>query len=68
LAVGNYEEGWSQIDGKEQAMTADGGSRIERNGRRFGKLQKETNGGLVSFWVAFKTRTKRRIEGQQVRM
>jgi hypothetical protein len=27
----NYEEGWSRIDGKEQAMATDGGSRIERN-------------------------------------
>jgi len=26
LAAGNYEEGWSQIDGEEQAMAADGGS------------------------------------------
>jgi len=56
LAVRNYEEGWSRIDGEEQAMAADGGSRIERNGRIFGKLQEEANGSLVNFWVALKTR------------
>ncbi len=61
MAVGNYEEGWSRIDGKEQAMAANGGSRIERSGRRFGRLQEEANESLVSFWVALKTRTKRRI-------
>jgi hypothetical protein len=49
LATENYEEGWSRIDGEEQAMAADGGSRIERSGRRFGRLQEETNGSLVSF-------------------
>jgi hypothetical protein len=38
LATGNYEEGWSRIDGEEQAMAADGGSRIERSGKRFGRL------------------------------
>jgi hypothetical protein len=52
LAVGNYEEGWSRIDGEEQAMAANGGSRIERSVRRFGRLQEEANGSLVSFWVA----------------
>jgi hypothetical protein len=31
LVARNYEEGWSRIDGKEQAMATDGGSRIERN-------------------------------------
>jgi hypothetical protein len=60
LAVGNYEEGWSQIDGEEQVMAANGGSRIERSGRRFRRLQEEANGSLVNFWVALKTR-KRRI-------
>jgi hypothetical protein len=54
LAAGNYEEGWSRIDGEEQAMAADGGSRIERSGRRFRGLQEEANGSLVSFWVALK--------------
>jgi hypothetical protein len=49
-------------------MAADGGSRIERGGKRFGRFQEEANGSLVSFWVAFKTRTRRRIGGQQVRM
>jgi len=48
LAAGNYEEGWSRIDGEEQAMAADGGSQIERSGRRFGRLQEEANGSLVS--------------------
>jgi len=38
LAVGNYEEGLSQIDGEEQVIAADGGSWIERSGRRFEKL------------------------------
>jgi hypothetical protein len=60
LAAGNYEEGWSRIDGEEQAMAANGGSRIERSVRRFGRLQEEANGSLVSFWVALNTR-KRRI-------
>jgi len=26
LAARNYEEGWSRIDGEEQAMAANGGS------------------------------------------
>ncbi len=60
LAARNYEEGWSRIDGEEQAMAADDGSRIERSGRRFGRFQEEVNGSLVNFWVALKTR-KRRI-------
>ncbi len=59
--AGNYEEGWSRIGGKEQAMATDGGNRIERSGKRFGRFQEEANGSLVSFWVALKTRTKRRI-------
>jgi len=63
LAAGNYEEGWSRIDGEEQAMAADGGSRIEWSGRRFGRLQEEANGSLVSFWVALKTRRRRIIGG-----
>jgi len=50
LAAGNYEEGWSQIDGEEQAMATDGGSWMERSGRRFGKLQEEANRSLMSFW------------------
>ncbi len=50
LAAGNYEEGWSRIDGEEQAMAADGGSWMERNGRRFGRLQEEANGSLMGFW------------------
>jgi len=37
-------------------MVADDGSQIERNGKRFGRLQEEANGSLVSFWVALKTR------------
>jgi hypothetical protein len=61
LAARNYEEGWSRIDGEEQAMAADGGSRIERSGRRFGRFQEEVNGSLVNFWVALKMRRKRRI-------
>ncbi len=52
--AGNYEEGWSRIDGKEQAMAADSGSRIEWSGRRFGRLQEEANESLVNFWVALK--------------
>jgi hypothetical protein len=68
LAVGNYEEGWSRIDGKEQAMAADGGSRIERSGRRFGRLQEEANGSLVSFWVALKRGGRGGFGEQQVRM
>jgi hypothetical protein len=59
--AGNYEEGWSRIDGKEQAMAADGGSWIEQSGRRFGRLQEEANGSLVSFWVALNMKRKRRI-------
>jgi hypothetical protein len=47
----------------EQAMAADGGSRIERSGRRFGRLQEEANGSVVSFWVALKTRRRRIIGG-----
>jgi hypothetical protein len=47
LAAGNYEEGWSRIDGKEQAMAADGGSRIERSGRRLGEIWKEEEAILV---------------------
>jgi len=50
LAAGSYEEGWSRIDEKEQAMAADGGSRIERSGWRFGRLRKEANGCVGSFW------------------
>jgi len=49
LAAGNYEEVWSRIDGNEQAMAADGGSWMERSGRRFGRLQKEANESLLSF-------------------
>jgi hypothetical protein len=48
-AAENYEEGWSRIDGKEQVMAADGGSQIERSGRRFGRIQEEANGSLMSF-------------------
>ncbi len=44
-------------------MAADGGSQIEWSGRRFGRLQEEVNGSLVSFWVALKTR-RRRIMGR----
>jgi len=50
LAAGNYEEGWSRIDGEEQAMAANGGSWIEQSGKRFERLQEEANGSLVSFW------------------
>jgi len=46
LAVGNYEEGWSQIDGEEQAMATNGGSRIEWSGRRFGRQKRR------SLWIA----------------
>jgi len=49
LAAGNYEEGWSQIDGEE--MAANGGSWMERSGRRFGRLKEEANESLMSFWV-----------------
>jgi len=38
LAARNYEEGWSRIDGEEQAMAANGGSWMERSGRRFERL------------------------------
>jgi hypothetical protein len=31
-------------------MAADGGSWMERSGRRFRKLQEEANGSLMSFW------------------
>jgi hypothetical protein len=61
LAAGNYEEGWSQIDGEEQAMAADGGSWMERSGRRFRRLQEEANGSLMSFWGSLITRRRRRI-------
>jgi hypothetical protein len=61
LAAGNYEEGWSRINGKEQAMAVNGGSRIERSGRKFGRLQEEANESLVSFWVALKTRRREMI-------
>jgi len=50
LATGNYEEGWSRVDGEEQAMVADGGSWMEWSGRRFGRLQEEANESLMSFW------------------
>jgi len=49
LAAGNYEEGWSRIDGEEQAMAANDGSWMERSGRRFERLQEEANGSLRSF-------------------
>jgi hypothetical protein len=39
LAAGNYEKGWSRIDEEEQAMAANGGSRIEWSGKRFGRLR-----------------------------
>jgi hypothetical protein len=52
LAAGNYEKGWSRIDEDEQAMVADSGSRIERNGKRFGRLLEEANGSLVSHFEA----------------
>jgi len=33
-------------------MAANGGSQIERSGRRFGRFQKEANGSLVVFgWL-----------------
>jgi len=56
LAVGNYEEGWSRIDGEEQAMAADGGSWMEWSGMRFGRLQEEANGSLRSVWGSLITR------------
>ncbi len=68
MATGNYEEGWSRIDGEEQAMAADGGSRIKQSGRRFERLQEEANGSLVSFWVALKQGARGGFWGQQVRM
>jgi hypothetical protein len=68
LAARNYEEGWSGIDGEEQAMATDGGSRIERSGRRFGRLQEEANGSMVSFWVALERGGRGGFGEQQVRM
>jgi len=59
LAAGNYEEGWSQIDGEEQAMAADDGSWMEWNGRRFRRLQEEANGSLMGFWGSLITRRRR---------
>jgi hypothetical protein len=59
LAAGNYEEGWSRIDVEEQAMAANGGSWMERSGRRFERLQEEANGSLKSFWGRLITRRKR---------
>jgi hypothetical protein len=59
LAVGNYEEGWSRIDGEEQAMAANGGSWMERSGRRFERLQEEANGSLRSFWGSLITKRRR---------
>jgi hypothetical protein len=61
LVARNYEEGWSRIDGEEQAMVANSGSRIERSGRRFERRQEEANGSLVSFWVALKMRRNWKI-------
>ncbi len=52
----------------EQAMAANGGSRIERSGRGFGRLHEEANGSLVSFWVAPKRGGRGGLEEQQVRM
>jgi hypothetical protein len=46
-------------------MAVDGGSQIERSGRRFERLQEEANGSLVSFWVALKTK-RRRIIGTRM--
>jgi hypothetical protein len=57
--VGNYEEGWSRIDGEEQAMAANGGSWMERSGRRFERLQEEANGSLRSFWGSLITKRRR---------
>jgi hypothetical protein len=56
LAAGNYEEGWSRIDEEEKAMAVDGESRIEQSGRKFERLQEETNGSLVSNFEALKRR------------
>jgi hypothetical protein len=49
-------------------MAADGGSRTERSGRRFGRLQEEANRSLVSFWVALKRGGRGGFSEQQVRM
>jgi hypothetical protein len=49
-------------------MAAHSGSRIEQNGRRFGRLQEEANGSLVSFWVALKRGGRGGFGEQQVRM
>jgi hypothetical protein len=68
LAAGNYEEGWSRIDGEEQAMAVDGGSWIEQSGRRFRRLQEEANRSMVSFWVALKRGGRAGSGEQQVRM
>jgi len=59
LAAGNYEKGWSRIDGEEQAMAANGGSWMERSGRRFGMLQEEANGSLMGFRGSLITRRRR---------
>jgi hypothetical protein len=59
LAAGNYEEGWSQIDGEEQAMAANGGSWMEWSGKRLERLQEEANGSRRSFWGSLITRRKR---------
>jgi len=59
LVAGNYEEGWSRIDGEEQAMAANSGSWMERSGRRFGRLQEEANGSLMSFRGSLITRRRR---------
>ncbi len=64
LTVGNYEEGWNRIDGEEQAMAADGGSWMEWSGRRFGRLQEEANGSLMSFWDSLIMK-RRRIFGEE---
>ncbi len=68
LAAGNYEKGWSRIDEEEQAMAADGGSRIERSGKRFRRLLEEANGSLVNNFEAPKRRGVGDFVGQQVRM
>jgi hypothetical protein len=61
LAARNYEEGWSQIDGKEQAMADDGGSRIERNAEGWGGFWKK----LTEVWWAFGGFEKRRSGGSE---
>ncbi len=66
LAAGNYEEGWSRIDGEEQAMAVDDRSWMERSGRRFGKLQEEANGSLMSFWGSLITRRRGIGENQLI--